>query len=306
MQPAQRPSVDVVVPFAGAGSELPALAERMAGLVRAEGDRVWLVDNRPAGEPAVEVAPTDGLAVLRLPSPQGSYAARNHGAGAGAAPWLVFLDADVVPDADLLERYFEPPPGDRTGVLAGELRDVLVEDTAVARFIVKRRWMAQDQTLEAAGRAYAQTANCAVRRTAFAAVDGFEASARSGGDADLCFRLHDAGWALERRPGAVAEHAARAALRSFVGQLARHGSGAAWLDSRYPGHSPSRLRRGLLKVLARGMTDAVGQLARRDREAAADAILPAVTEVAFELGRLLTNEVPTGQASWRRRDRWLR
>ena len=34
---------------------------------------------------------------------------------AGAAPWLVFTDADANATPDLLDRYFDPPPGDRTG-----------------------------------------------------------------------------------------------------------------------------------------------------------------------------------------------
>jgi GT2 family glycosyltransferase len=302
----QRPAVDVIVPFAGSGEELAVVARRLRALERRADDRVWLVDNRPASEPEIPVATEPGTRVLRLPSPQGSYAARNHGAAAGEADWLVFLDADVRPEADLLSRLFDPPPAEATGVLAGALRDVLVKDTAVARFIVGQRWMAQDHTLEAGRRAYAQTSNCAVRRSAFTAVGGFDAAARSGGDADLCFRLADAGWELESRPGAVAAHEARSSLRSFLGQLTRHGSGAGWLDSRYPGALPGGLRLGLVKMLVLGAARAARELARGRRDGATEAMLPALAAWAFELGRYVPNRVPTDRSSWRRRDRWLR
>ena len=48
--------------------------------------------------------------------------------------------------------------------------------------------MSQRNTLTGV-RPYAQTAHCAVRRSAFEAVGGFREDIRSGGDADLCFRL---------------------------------------------------------------------------------------------------------------------
>ena len=37
--------------------------------------------------------------------------ARNRGAAEGSAEWLVFIDADVTPAPDLLDRYFEPAAG---------------------------------------------------------------------------------------------------------------------------------------------------------------------------------------------------
>src|SRR3712207_7575346 len=60
--------------------------------------------------------------------------------------------------------------------------------------------MASENTLDGTRWAYAQTANAAVRRTAFDAVGGFEERIRSAGDADLCWRVVAAGWELEARP----------------------------------------------------------------------------------------------------------
>src|SRR5436190_688694 len=83
-----------------------------------------------------------------------------------------------------------------------ELRALLA-----ARYAMLSRSMAQVSAGDRWG--YAQTANCAVRRTAFAAAGGFVETARSGADADLCFRLRDAGWTLEERPAAAAIHRSR-------------------------------------------------------------------------------------------------
>jgi GT2 family glycosyltransferase len=124
-------------------------------------------------------------------------------------------------------------------VLAGAIEDVVAEDTVVARYIARRRKLDQAVTLAHPQRPYAQTANCAVRRSAFEAVGGWPEPIRSGGDADLCWRLAAAGWALEERPAARVRHRSRTTLPALLGQLHRHGSGMAWLDERWPGSFPT-------------------------------------------------------------------
>jgi len=121
----------------------------------------------------------------------------------------VFVDTDVLAPPDLLDRYFAQPPADETGVLAGAVLDETPPDEAghrAVRYAYLKASMSQEITLADARWAFAQTANAAVRRAAFAQVGGFEAAIRSGGDADLCFRLRAAGWALERREQAAVVH----------------------------------------------------------------------------------------------------
>ena len=250
-----RPPVDVVVPFAGSDTELAAVRARLATLRLRDGDSARVVDNR--GDPVAS-----------------SYYARNAGAAAGSAEWLLFLDADVRFDADLLDRLFDPLPADDVGVLAGGIVDEVVEDTPVARLLAQRGGMSQ-RIVTDRERPYAQTAHCAVRRRAFEAVGGF-AVVRSGGDADLCLALAEAGWRLEARHDVAVRHAARATLGAAVRQMARHGSGAAWVEQRHPGTFPARRWPGLLAW-------GVRRLGRR--ETALDALLV----WAFEAGRVLPN-----------------
>src|SRR5688500_15657450 len=148
-----RPSADVVVPFAGSDAELAAVRARVAALALREGDTARVVDNR-----------RDPVA--------SSYHARNAGAAAGAAEWIVFLDADVRFAPDLLDRLLSPAPGAGVGVLASGIEDEVVRDTAVARALVRHGQMSQ-RVVTDRERPYAQTAHCAVRRTAFEAAGGF-------------------------------------------------------------------------------------------------------------------------------------
>jgi GT2 family glycosyltransferase len=215
--------------------------------------------------------------------------ARNRAADGARGEWLVFLDADVLPDPGLLDAYFDPIPNPQTAVLAGAIEDVARRPTLVAGTNVLRARMSQRTTLERAGMPYAQTANCAVRRSAFEQAAGFEAGARAGEDADLCFRVRRAGWGLEARPRAAVQHRSRETLRAWLEQLALHGSGAAWLERRWPGEFPATGALGLGRRLVRDAAGALGALARGDRRAATTAILDLLGTAAFELGRLLPN-----------------
>lgn len=287
-----RREVDVVVPFAGSDAELDALLDRLDELHLGHDDTVTVVDNRPHADGATRHSP-DGrvVAATELAS---SYYARNCGASRGEAEWIVFVDADVTPSADLLDRYFDPAPSTGAGVLVGAVDDEPLSSAsgAVARYLSLKASMSQANTWDAAS-AYAQTANCAVRREAFAVVGGFRDDVRSGGDGDLCFRLRQAGWQFEQRPGARVVHANRTTLRALVRQRARHGSGAAWLAREHPGAVPRREGSwlGLAWWSVRRLVMAARQAVRGERDAALRSALDPVSSWAFELGRALPNEV---------------
>jgi hypothetical protein len=278
-----RPGVDVVVPVAAPGPAVRALVARLRSLRLGDGDTLTVVDNRGVGVDEPEV-----LVAAEVPT---SYFARNAGAARGGAPWLLFLDADVEVPGDLLDRLFVPEPGERTAVLAGAILDEPPGDDggAAVRYAWLKAAMSQETTLAHGRWAFAQTAHCAVRRAAFEAVGGFRAGVRSGGDADLCWRLRAAGWALEARPGAAVVHRNRASLRALLRQRARHGAGAAWLGRQHPGALPARRPLGLLWWSARRAGAGVAAMARGDRDAALLGLLDGPAVWAFELGRLAPN-----------------
>jgi GT2 family glycosyltransferase len=257
-----RPAVDVVIPFRGTDQDLSALRGRMAALALGEADTLTIVDNRE--HPVAS-----------------SYYARNRGAERGTAEWIVFLDADVTPRPGLLDAYFDPEPAAATGLLAGGIEDGPGESVA-ERYAAARGSMSQENVARRGDWSFAQTANAAVRRVAFAAACGFEEGVRSGGDADLAFRLRALGWEMEERPGAVVTHHNRTTLRALLRNRARHGSGSAWADRRHPGSFPARRWPGLAWWGARRWAEAART---RDLEAAIDPL----AVWAYELGRLVPN-----------------
>ena len=284
-----RPAVDVVLPFRGSDEQLSAVLERLGD---SRCDRATR-SRSPTTGGAQATRGTGRCGSSEPASDRPPTTRATGGVAGGAAPWIVFLDADVHPPADLLDRYFERPPADNIGILAGAVID---EDpgegeaaTAAERYAYLKSSMSQEVTLADAGWAFAQTANAAVRRVAFDRVGGFEDGVRSGGDADLCFRVRAAGWALERREQAAVVHRNRSTIPRMLAQRARHGAGAAWLAHRWPGALPRRRWPGLAWWSTKRAAQGLAAAARGRRDDALLGLLDGPTVWAFELGRLIPN-----------------
>lgn len=287
-----RPAVSVVVPFLGSDADLAELVGRLERLDTRVGDELVVADNRSTG--AGGAASRGNVIIHPAGGVRSPGFARNRGAARASGAWLVFIDADTEPDAGLLDAYFDTAPDERTAILAGGIVDVAsaVAGTApglTARHAVRRGHMDARTTLDRPRFAYAQTANCAVRRDAFAEVGGFVEEVPAGEDADLCFRLAERGWKLERRPEAVVRHQARPTLAAALRQLARHGAGAAWCNRRHPGSFPAPPAAQMIRRCGRSVAAVLGASLGRDREEAAFAALDVLEMLAFEGGRLLRN-----------------
>jgi mycofactocin glycosyltransferase len=297
-----RPAVDVVVPFAGRADDLDRLAAALTKLKLQPGDSVLIVDNRPGREGTSHVGEAN-VPILHASARRTPGYARNRGAERGAAPWLLFLDADTDPPEDLLDLYFEPEPDQRTAVLGGGVRDEPVPPAAPAatRYAYIRGATSQDDTFRFGEWGFPKTANAAFRRSAFEAVGGFREDIRTAEDADLSFRLRAAGWEIERREHAAVTHLSRSTVRAFIVQRALYGAGGAWLERNYPGSFPARRRPGLILWAVRSSLRRLARAARsRDRDDAIWALFEPLEAVVWELGRSLPNERPLTLSAWKR------
>jgi hypothetical protein len=291
-----REPVDVVIPFSGSARAFEELVVRVRALRLGPGDSLTVVDNSRRGvrDPGSRHAP---VRIVAASERQSSYYARNRGAAGGRGTWLLFLDADVEPTPDLIDRYLADAPESGTGFLVGSVKDIRAAEgegeSIASRYSRLRRLIDQANTLQM-HRPYAKTANCLVRRAAFEQVGGFAGNVRSGGDADLCLRLQDAGWAFELRPAAEVAHWSRRRLGALFAQRGRHGSGAEWLEHRYHGFAgPRRGMLGLGRNIAGGAVRALASYCRGDTDSAIVLLLDPISNAAFEIGRRIPN------ATWR-------
>jgi HAD superfamily hydrolase (TIGR01662 family) len=266
---------DVVIPTTGRAS----LDVLLAALGAADGpppERLILVDDRRGGDGGVGIAPLRpripaalaGCATVVRGDGRGPAAARNRGWRAGAAPWVAFLDDDVI-----------PPPGWRAALVAdlqgldpsiagsqGRLRVPLPRDVAPTD------WQRNVMGLEHARWA---TADLAYRRAALEAVGGFDERFPRAyrEDADLALRLARRGLTIARGARGVLHPVGDAdrwvSLRKQAGNaddaLMRALHGPGWREE--AGAPPGRFARHVL-ITGAAVATAAALVARRPRAAA--------------------------------------
>ncbi|MEA2381734.1 MAG: hypothetical protein QOH72_1705 [Solirubrobacteraceae bacterium] len=185
---------DVVVPTTGRAS-LGRLLDALDAAAGLPPRALILVDDRsiPDAEGLLAAAP-DGLSArieVLATNGRGPAAARNAGWRAARAPWVAFLDDDVVPPPDWRERLQADLRGQEPGV-AGSQGRLRVPRPAGRR---PTDWERNVAALEDARWA---TADMAFRRAALEAVGGFDERFPRAyrEDADVALRLREAGFEL--------------------------------------------------------------------------------------------------------------
>ncbi|MFF8606642.1 glycosyltransferase [Streptomyces sp. NPDC015346] len=187
-------SYAVVVPTLGR----PSLRACLAALAASSGPRptrVVIVHDRPGEDgtaPGLDVPEALRPYTTVVPGRAcGPAAARNTGARLAGAPWIVFLDDDVVPSDTWAE--------DLARDLAAASRDTAAV-TARIDVPLPRDRRPTDWERTTAGLATARwiTADMAFRKAALDASGGFDERFRRAyrEDADLALRLLDGGWTL--------------------------------------------------------------------------------------------------------------
>jgi hypothetical protein len=231
------------MPFAGDAAAAAAALAALRSLRTDSGDELILVDN--AGAVADDA---DGIDVVPAIGERSPAHARNVGATRSRGEWILFIDADCEPRPDLLDAYFAEPVAGEVGALVGEVLPAVGAETLVGRYGAARGFLSQQAHLDHPYRPRAAAANLLVRRAAFEAVGGFYEGVRAAEDTDFSWRLQQAGWRLELRPGAFVRHRYRASLGELRRQWRGYAAGRAWLARRYEGFEPEP---GLARAIRR-------------------------------------------------------
>jgi GT2 family glycosyltransferase len=281
--------VAVVLPFYGDADDAAFALAQLNGLATRPGDELVLADNTP--EAVAATAAAGNVTILSCTMKRAVYAARNEGAERSSAPWLLFVDSDCVLPPDLLDRYFDPPPGDAEGAVAGAVAGLPDQNRLISRYTRSRGHLDQEQLHQFAFGPAAVTANLLVRREAFERIGGFQELTRSGGDLDFSFRIQSAGFELGLNTGARVGHHHRESLRPLLKQARRIGSGTRWLGHRHPGYD----ERFTLSFMARAAAGAVVWPLAGQPERGAFKALDGIWGLACDVGMLDSN-VPPGPA----------
>ncbi len=243
-----RPTVSVVMPFAGDEAAVREAIATLSRLRTNSGDEVILVDNSGLDAADGEVT------IVRAVAERSPAYARNAGAARASGEWILFLDSDCRAPAGLIDDYFAEPVADDVGALAGEVLAGGEQVGVAARYGAARSFLNQAAHLAHPFLPRAVAANLMVRRTAFEAVGGFYEGLRAAEDTDFSWRLQQAGWRLELRDQARVEHRYRATVRELRAQWRGYAAGRAWLRRRYRDFTPQPAARRVVRRAWRMLT----------------------------------------------------
>jgi glycosyltransferase involved in cell wall biosynthesis len=181
---------DVILPVRNGSALLDECLRLLTEEV--EASNIVVIDDA-SHDDTTDVARRHGARVISQPVPQGPYHARNTGYLSSNAGILVFTDVRCRPRAGWAEALVKTlnEPG---VVIAG----CDVTSNAGVDASIAERWAMDNQPLRIDGYLehlflpYVPTACLAIRRDDLVRLGGFD-GARSGGDADLCWRAQQAG-----------------------------------------------------------------------------------------------------------------
>ena len=247
-----RPTVSVVMPFAG---DVAARAEAIGALLaltRVPGDELILADNLARRRRRLRRA--------RVRSSGPAWSARRHTL-ATSAPSTPAANGSCssTPTAGRPAICSTPtsrrPIGPDVGALAGEVVPAARPATLAERYGAARGFLSAQAHLAHPYLPRAVAANLLVRRVAFEQVGGFYEGVRAAEDTDFSWRLQRAGWRLELRHHALVEHRYRTTLGDLRRQWRGYAAGRAWLARRYDGFEPQP---AVARVRGRGLASLRG------------------------------------------------
>jgi GT2 family glycosyltransferase len=133
-QTSSRPGVSVLMPFLGDHQEAAAALTALALIKHRPDDEIVVADNSPELVMCDVARRFNEITAIPANEQQSAYYARNVAAAAARNPWLLFTDADCIPDPDILDRYFAEAVHDSDGAIAGEVIGDPTQHPTIARY----------------------------------------------------------------------------------------------------------------------------------------------------------------------------
>ena len=207
---------------------------RVLPLVREQlgpADEMLVVDNASL-DATSSVAQSFDAEVVFEPHP-GRGRARNAGLKRARGQYVVFLDADCLPQAGWLQSLLEAFGDPEVGCVGGEIVNAEVE-TPLGQYLAAKGHLSQKVTFGHSFLPFAQTGNVAFRRSVIQAIGGFDDQMPEGEDADLCWRMQlETDYRLAFADRAVVFHLEDLSPGLFLRQKRRHAYGAVLLYKKY-------------------------------------------------------------------------
>jgi GT2 family glycosyltransferase len=214
-----RPTITLAIPAYNAAVTLGCVLDSVRRQSRAP-DELLVVDDGSI-DATTSLARGFGITLIRHEQNHGLAAARNTCLRRAKGEILVFLDADALPEPDLVDRLSDGYADPLLAGIGGQLLEPATDRLPDRWRALFWRQTQGERRLERAP--FLIGACCSVRRRAVLEVGGFaEGFRQNGEDVELSLRLRRRGWRLIYEPQARALHLRRDDYRSLVAMVYRH------------------------------------------------------------------------------------
>lgn len=233
------PTVTVIVPVRNRPTEIRACLNSLARLnYPTEKLETIVVDDASEDETPDVVKRFPGVRLLRMEKHRQASYCRNRAAEAASGDILAFVDSDCLADAQWLKELVPAFRDTSLGALGGWV-DAAFEDNGIDRYekvksaLKMGSWFKRSEHTERFF--YVPACNFLVPREAFLSLNGFRETLHVGEDVDLCWRLQDAGYALEYRPMGRVSHKHRNTIGAFCARRFDYGTSEPALQQLHTG-----------------------------------------------------------------------
>ncbi len=221
------PYVSVVVPvFNGEATIAACLESLVAQDYPKDRCEMIVVDNNSTDRTAA-VAQSYPVRYVREDRIQGSYAARNRGIREAQGDIIAFTDADCVASPQWIQQGVAGFTDASVGGVAGAIQP-LPPTTLAQRYATEKGALSQETALRGNSfRPAVYTANAFYRKAVLEQAGLFDPTVKSGGDADLAWRVQERlRLGIAFCPEAVVHHEHRDTVRALLRQRKNYGYGS--------------------------------------------------------------------------------
>lgn len=211
-----QPFVSVIVPVYNGADTIGCLLDALAAQTYPADRCEFIVADDASTDRTVEIVQARGgrFKVVRCPSNQGSYTARNGGLAQACGQLIAFTDADCRPAPDWIERGVELWQREGAPLIAGAV--VIRPEVPGSAIQCYDAFFGIQQAFFAKKLNFGATANLFVERAVVDRIGGFDASLRSGGDRKFCRDAAALGERLVYGPESVVYHPPRTSYRDLA------------------------------------------------------------------------------------------